>query len=612
METLVVRVTQPGQASPQPSLTAAVTKVLAHLPAFDCEFRVSSGTWRALDGSGLRVEWAAAMPAQGSSTIFIEARGDGLLICWGEVLEQGTVSEAIWGAYHAGGIEAVHALDGCFSAVIGSVERRTIEVCADLIGQRAMRVADVGESTLISPHDACLVACGLPVAFDEVSQASCFVVQHSLQARSLLQHVTGLEGNDIVSFHGAGRRTHRRLPKLEFSPRIDPRDVRAQTECRDWAIGRVVDTAKRWALSGTPLRCELTAGLDSRATLACVLATGARGQIETVTGGHEDSLDVRTAAHLAQLAHVKHMIVDESEVETHSFVQHATLRAFATNGETEAKRALAPLPRWNPDGVIRVGGASSEVFRGFFYPCMGPKGVAPKNFERVADLVIARRMRDFKTLPLHSEQTRTQLRQRLAGCFADYATLSDNGNDALDLLYLFERCAHWSAHVQRATWNKARNPLMLPSVVRALYRMPPPLGHHVEIHREVILRYFPASRWVLLNGARLIQLEGPGPLRATARFVLGATRTRVDKLRYRYFGHARPKAAGQADHFNGVLQPVIHDLFTTPSSVVSSLLGPAGAAKVLQDHAAGQSRLAWLGFGVTQELFARHLRAVAP
>lgn len=612
METLIVRLTGNLRQQPLPSLEAAASLVLAQLPRFDREFHVVSGEWRALTDTGLHLEWAAAIPRTGSSTIQLDERTDEFLIFWGDLFAHTDPAATVWHAYRAGGIDAVRALDGCFSVVIGSLRHRTLEVCSDTIGQRTLRLADVDGATLISPHDTCLVACGLPVRFDPASQASCFVVQHSLGARSLLQDVVGLEANDLVTFHGACQRTTRRVPKLDFSSRIDVRDARAQTQCRESAVASVVDTTRRWTASGIPLRCELTAGLDSRVTLSCLLAAGVNDQIEAVTGGGTESLDVRTAVQLARIAQVRHRIVDDSEVSPESFVEHATLRAFATNGETEAQRAMGPLPRWNPDGLIRVGGASSEVFRGFFYPCMGPKGIAPKDFRRVVDLVIARRMRDFSALPLADESVRTVLRELLDACFDEYASLSSNGNDALDLLYLFERCAHWGAHVQRATWNKARNPLLLPSVVRELYRLPPPLGHHVGIHRALIERYFPESRWVPINGATWVALEGPGAWRANARFLMSNARKRGDKLRQRYLGQQRPKAQTQADHFALTLEPVLRDLFTAPGSVVAQLLGPSAADNVLVTHRTEKSRLSWLGFGATQELYARLLRAVSP
>ncbi len=612
METLLVRLSSPRLPSPEDTLASAVGRVLGALPAFEIPFDVRSGSWSALANDDLHVDWATSVPRIGSSTIVVQSSDEGLLIFWGELLEAGPLPSVIWGAYKAGGIDAVRGLDGCFSVIIGSAANKTVDVCGDLIGQRGLRLAEVNGFTLLSPHDACLVAGGLPITFDDVSQASCFVIQHSLQSRPLLRNVKGLEGNDVVSFTGGARATHRRLAKLEFAPRIELGDTRAQKECREWAAARIIDTTKRWASSGTPLRCELTAGLDSRATLACLLGAQAQPYIEAVTGGGADSLDVRTAAHLARLAKVRHKVVADSEVQMDQFVEHATLRAFATNGETEAKRASSPLPRWNPDGITRVGGASSEVFRGFFYSCMGPTGVAPRDFSRVLSLLISRRMRDFDALPLATPETRVQLRERLRSCFDEYAALSPDGNDALDLFYLFERCAHWSSHVTRSTWNRTRNPLMIPSVIRALYRLPAPLGHNVAIHTHLIRQYFPESKWVLINGARPVALEGPGHWRAGARFVLSAARTRMDRYRHRYLGAHKPKAAKQADHFSGALYPVVEDLFTAPESVVSRLLGERGAAQILLDHRSGNSRLAWLGFGITQELYARFLKKVAP
>src|SRR5690606_3330809 len=147
-----------------------------------------------------------------------------------------------------------------------------VDVIADTIGQRTLRMAETDECYWFSPHDACLVACGAArIEFDAVSAFSCLIVENSLRAKPLLLDVHGLEGNDWVHVAlDTGAKRHR-LPKIDFTDRIDVRDKRAQQQCREQIANSIVQASLPWAQSGRQIRCELTAGLDSRASLACLL-----------------------------------------------------------------------------------------------------------------------------------------------------------------------------------------------------------------------------------------------------------------------------------------------------------------------------------------------------
>lgn len=618
MDTLVVRV-QTDEPRPARSLEDALLRVGAALPALGVEFRITSGVWR--PAPKLSLQWAVRQPVETSCMVAALAMPsgapvteDGGVLLFGEVdaaPSAASAAEHVWKVYTEGGVAAVQVLDGCFSALIADARLGAVHVVSDLIGQRALRIAEQDGSFYLSPHDACLVACGAAtVEFDATSALSCLVLENSLGARPLLRGVRGLEGNDWVTFLPAARPKFQRVPKLDFSARLPEGDRRAIALCRDDIVAHIVASTRQWAQSGRTLRCELTAGIDSRASLACLLAAGARARVEAITSGGLQSSDFRTAARLAELAGVRHMRLPDASPDTGSFVQNGTLRAFATNGETDCKRSARALPEWQPDGPIRVEGSSSEVYRGYFYQYAGLSGIAPSAPEALAHLMLTRRYRRFSKVPVAEEQIRSELRLRLVRTFEEYAALSSNGNDALDAFYLFERCAHWSAHVKRATWQVSRNPLLVPSAIRLAFKLPPPVGQHSGIHGELIRRYFPASASVWINGARPLFTEGPGWARGALRLALVAAHAGLEVARQRVSAARRTQNATQADLFAGALYPVVHELLTASGSVTRDALGDAGVQRVLDEHRTRKNQLALLGYAVTQELFANLLRRV--
>lgn len=607
MDSFLVRiVTQSAWREPT-SLAQALTKVNAELPSLGAEFRVDHGIWQT--GQGLMLEWATST-AVGTSCLVEHFECDrGGVLLFGEITsEEVSISAArfAWETYRARGVIAVHELDGCFSAVIYDAQAAAIHAVSDLIGQRALRMSEHASGYHLSPHDACLVASGAAsIDMDTTSSLSCLVLESSLRVHPLLSNVRGLEGHEVLVFNPNANVMTRRLPRLDLAARIDARDRNRQVQCLDEATTRIVESTKTWACSGRTLRCELTAGIDSRASFASVLGAGAAPFVEAVTSGGVDSVDFRTAQRLARLAHVRHSRLSDAVDDTSSFLANGTLRAFVTNGETDCKRAARPLPKWNPDGPIRVEGSSSEMFRGFFYQYAGFSGIAPNDPSSLTNLLLRRRYRRFGKIPVADEQIRRALKQRLLDTFTELVEASLNGNDALDL---FERCAHWCSHVKRASWSTSRNPLLVPSAIRLAYTLPPPIGHRSGIHAALIRRHFPAGAKVLINGTRPLSTEGPGLVRGTLRLGLGATHNVIEQTRQRYFYKSKTHSVVQADLFAGALFPTAYDLLTASDSVAGATLGKNGVRRILEEHRARSNQLAVIGYALTQELYFKLLK----
>lgn len=618
MDTFLLRLPKrpnPAQAAsvgePVPDtegLQAALERVLAALPKLGMGFLVHLGQWAHGD---VRASWALSQPATGSCLISLYDDEDCAAIAYGEVFGARSCAAAVANTYHASGAEGVQQLDGCFGAVIWDKRRERVVVGADLIGQRALRFSDSGDALWVSPHETCLVAAGAAsVSFDPVSALSCVVHENSLLSKSLLRDVTGLAGHDVLTWHPRDGLRRSQLPRIDLGARIDARDQRARAACRTAVVDRVVMASEAWARSASVIKCELTAGIDSRASLACLLAANVGDRVTAITRGGPDNLDMKTARELARLAGVRHETLPPENDDPADFLAHLRLRAFTMNGETDAKRATRPLPSWRPDDFSRVEGTGGEVYRGFYYPYFGPTGTAPDSVSKVVSTLLTRRSRRFATTPVAAPEYRDQLRARLRQCFDEYAALSPNGNDMLDLYYLFERIARWSAHVRRSTWSSTRNVFLVPSAIREAYRMPSPWGTTVNLHSELIRRHFPKSRWVLINGAKPIDLEGPGRLRMATRLGLTVGQTLFEKASRRLTGKTAPNTTALL--FAGPLHEALQGLLSPPSSVATLTFGQAGTQRILDEHRTAHKHTALLGYAATLDAYRELLLAVQP
>ncbi len=590
------------------AIAAAVRRVVSTLPHLGIEFSVESETWLADNGG--RMTWARSTPERGSSLVHHVRTGRGGALVFGEVLGSAPDATTVWETFLRGGVYAVHDLDGCFSALIWNATTGAVDVIADSIGQRTLRMAETDSCYWFSPHDTCLVACGAArVEFDPVSAFSCLIVENSLRAKPLLLDVQGLEANDRVHVALDTGAVRYRLPKIDFSNRIDVRDKKAQQQCREEVADSIVQASSPWARSGREIRCELTAGLDSRASLACIIAARAQSRTVAITSGAPDSVDVRTAARLARLAGARHLLLPAPSDDTTHFQANLELRAFAMNGETDAKRAAKPVPIWDPDGPIRVEGTSGEVYRGFLYQYFGPTGIAPDAPSAIVDVMLRRRCRRFTRTPVSDSIIRSGLRERMLDCFGEYQTLTTCGNDMLDLFWLFERCSRWAAHVRRSSWSMSRNVFLVPSAIRKAYTMPAPIGFWTNVHAHLIKEHFPAAQWILLNGIRPLQLEGPGRLRNAARLGLTGARMGFDRMK----GSINPsRSTPTKGPLSGALFTVVRDLVSASDSISTLTMGSQGVEKVLDEQEVRGNHQALLGYAVTQEVYRNLLLRVRP
>jgi hypothetical protein len=593
-------------------LAAALERVRSRLPALDISWRCSTGSVRLPEQRRL-VSWATLVPESAPSALTL-AQSEGVTtLVLGDVFARGSAAQNVAEAFRAGGAEAVAGLDGCFGAVVIDTRAGPVWVASDLLGRLALRLARRHDEWFISPHDACLVAAGAAaIEFDPITLVSSAVVENSLEARSLLKGIIGLEGNHIGRIDLSGELSHRRVPKLDFSARLDARDQRGMRSLREDAVDRCVEAAKHLLEHRRSVRASLTAGLDSRAALAILLGAGARSRLHTVTSGGDRSLDFRTAQRVARLASVGHSRLTPSPATADAFVEHGRLWAFVMNGDTDAKRAARPLPRWTRGDTTGIEGTAGEVYRGYYYQYFGLTGTITNDPRRAAQIMLSRRFRRFKGVPLASESLRAGLAERVERVFDEYASLSPTGSDLVDLFYIFERCAHWGARAFRGSWSHTINPFLVPSALRTAYRLPAPVGRTSAFHAIAIRRYFPEAYWVPINGGNLLALEGPGKLRYATRQSLVGFAYVKERLRRRFDRAALTSDHRLADVFAGELYETIRAQLTADGSIVESVFSKPGVAGVLQEHLTRRNHLALLGYWVTQALFQQLLQQVQP
>lgn len=618
METFIARISSnvpEGGEAPEHrerALEAALERVRSQLPAFDVAWQCTTGSLR-LPQQRRLVSWAALTPAAAASTWSVARSPAATALVMGEVFAPGSAGQNVADAFSSRGAEGVARLDGCFGAVIIDPQGGHVWLASDLLGRLALRLARRDNDWFISAHDACLVATGaVAIEFDPIALVSSAVVENSLGARSYLKGIVGLEGNDIARIDVTGELMRTRVPKLELGSRLDPRDSEGARRVREEAVDRCVDAARHLIAHRSAVRVALTAGLDSRASLAILLGAGARSSLHTITSGGERSLDFRTAKRVARLAGVQHSRLTPTTATADAFMDHARLLAFVMNGDTDAKRAARPLPRWTRGHTTGVEGTAGEVYRGYYYQYFGFTGTIPNDPRSASQLMLSRRFRRFKRLPLASEHLRTGFAERLREVFDEYASLSSAGSDLVDLFYIFERCAHWGARAFRGSWSHTINPFLVPSALRTAYRLPAPVGRTSAFHAIAIRRYFPEAYWVPINGGSVLALEGPGRLRYATRQSLVGLGYLKERLRRRFDRAARTADHRLADIFAGALYEPIRAQLGVEGSVVESVFSRSGVAAVLQEHRTRNNQLALLGYWVTQALFQQLLQQVQP
>ena len=196
------------------------------------------------------------------------------VLVFGEIFDSKfpDAATAVLDAWVVGGWNKARNLEGCFSSVILDRTDGVVVLIGDLTGRRALSYFHNNKSLLVSPHDVALMSTGcIPLEYDEVSVGSVVAVEWSLRGRSLLKHVKTCHPAEYLRWSD-GKIQHLVDAVVEPAQRISPMDSNAISRHLDHMIKTGQANARIFIADKPEIKCDLSAGLDSRVTWSLLLS----------------------------------------------------------------------------------------------------------------------------------------------------------------------------------------------------------------------------------------------------------------------------------------------------------------------------------------------------
>lgn len=556
----------------------AVSAVRSQLPELGSPARVAAHPLADLDAA-----FATLLPERDVNPSLIQhtIAADVAVLAWGALPGVADVAAAVREAFSSSGVEGVARLEGNLSAVLIDRRERRIWVAGTLLGHRALFTHARDGVFLASPHDLTLLATGrVPFELDPATLASMAATDWSLTGRSLLAGVARC--HPLVAIcHDAGG-TRRVAVSHWSTERIAPRDRSGAARQLERVLGGIQEAVERHVGGSARVHCALTAGMDSRAVFAAICgARGGRSVIASTSGG-ETSQDVVVARQLARLAGAEHERQEPAAPHLDDFLGSARLRAFFCSGDTNAKRALTPLPTLDATRSAMAGGNGGEIYRGFFYQYFGLTGSAPSGKGAVAERLLRWRFRRLAQLPFGDPRFAASVRERLFEALGWADRVSNDPYDQVDLLYLFERYGRWGATPAALPWQRSWTPFESVRAIREAFRLPAPIGKRCPVHAELIRRHLPArAYWTPINGGQLLALDGGGRVRYALRQALNGTSQVVQRARRRLSRGAQRGDDIKTEFLAGPLGALTRELLLQRGALSLEVFGPAGVEQLL-------------------------------
>jgi hypothetical protein len=458
---------------------------------------------------------------------------------------------------------------------------------------------------IISPHAVGLVGTGrVPVQWDLCSVAASTCIDWSVGRAPLLQGLRTLQAFETLRFTDGRARVDVAAP-MPLDERIHALNLPALA-AHDAAIAdAMIDAARAFARDRDRITVSLTRGLDSRAVLAFLHAAGAKDKLQAQTVGQPGSLDVEGAIALAAICDVAHHRAEPPAASTEDFAWNTRLTAFLTNGDANAKQSLSKRPKLISSGSVSGGGG--EIYTGMYYPLFAPFGVVPDDPKRVADIFMTRaRKGRWDALGAWSSPLRRESQQRLEGALANFRQLGARGADLVDLLYLWERYAHWGAVGYRRPWSHGWTPFATSRAIRGFFRYPRAAGKYCNVHARAIHDHLPLRAYLMpVNGTALLPLRGRGEaayMLRQAQLALSLVEKKVISLTRKQVSDAGVEKIW-ARMFATDLYDAIRAQLSDPRSLAVSTFGAAAIQALLDRHRRDQSQLQSLGALVMIEQF---------
>lgn len=505
----VSHIDPPGASS---LLDRAHTVLREVMPPFPVALSSTVQKLPEIAGGWLTIEPA---PEPGQKRFHTKVAPDLALLVYGELfgVDEGEAIHVVERAWRAGGAGAVRHLDGCFSAVVVDRAKARCTVVSDILARRTLRFFHDGPRTLVSTHDAALVATGLiRPSFNLEAIGSSAALGWSLGGTPLLDGVKAIGPDEYLTWAG-DKPESIYDPPISTAGRLRADQKKAIADHLSMMVDHLVaTTAARCGPEG-PVKVDLTAGIDTRTALALAFACMRRDRITVHTEGREHDLDMVVARRIAKGARLPHEILRPEPQDPGGFRAHLEVLAFAANGETDGKRALTDIFRKANfvDPSVRLCGPGA-LYRGPYYPLRSRSellrirpGDVAHHFQHKYKKALA--------LPWRDDGMESRLHGAIVSCVERYARFADYPVDILDFFTDYERIARNSSCWARCSWwSQYFDPLSSSLVFGMSFRLPAPMGYGVAVNRRILARHLRRGYYLhLLNG----RAYGPGLASAT-------------------------------------------------------------------------------------------------
>ncbi len=412
-----------------------------------------------------------------------------LTVAFGESPSDVPLIEAVCEQVERRGARAAATMHGNFSFIHVDRHSREIWFGGTALGHHALFFRATPPRLSLGLQDLVVrAAAAAPLEIDWVSVASSLACDWSLQGRSFARGIERCSPQLIAHWKG-GALTLSRVPGVISEGRIDGSDTRATSRQVERVGEALCSSVRRRVRNLSVVRSSLTAGLDSRAVWAMLVReSGGRALIASTSGG-TSSLDVQVARKLAHWVGAEHERSEPSPPTAAEFDATSRLMAFFCNGDTNAKRAMIGRPTLTRKAAPKAGGQGGEIFRGFFYPYFGPRGVVPNDIGLIASRLVRWRFRRLASLSFQDKRLGGAVSDRLIETLGLLAENSSDPYDILDQFYLLERYGCWGATSARLPWSAAWTPFEDLAAIRAAYALPSPVGKHCTVMPLLIRRF---------------------------------------------------------------------------------------------------------------------------
>lgn len=482
------------------------------------------------------------------------------------------------------GLEAARRTNASFGAVVFERRTDTLVAAGDVSGQRSLRYAQLDGMTVASPHDVGVLATGLvPFELDTTSAASALSIGWSVRGVPLVRGLTRVQPMEAVELSVDAATTRRLEPLGAFyqdaGGSADDPVVEAQLDHLD----AVLPTDRT-------ITVELSAGLDSRGSLAAALALRPKARLQVFSDGGPQSQDVRVARAIAERAGVAFdNPPPRRRPPADAVIRELRHLALAANGTGEALAFMTNRPTdFSRDPDVSVSGDGGEIFSGFYFPY---RPFLPQTTEGVRPLEAFSAKFRLKHVDWAEPDLGRSLSRRLETMFADLEVEAQDALDVLDRLYVFERYGVWNNKLERCHGNVARvSPYSSRSGIRAAYGGSASDKRARSPQLALIERHLPDTLSIPINGVRRLDLEArgePGRLAGDA-YEFGAKALR--KVR-RKVGSKLPFVGGEqgeslhrvrANVLIELLDAGFEDQLRAPRSPAVSVLGGRALGDALE------------------------------